>query len=422
MRLPVYRAKRFGSWLSALTKNNARKEAIRKKINSDPTIRALGIQANLSHEEDLLTTANKILNTLEQGHMLVSKGKVLPRGTKVLKSQRKKFPNEKFRDITYLKDEKLRKALKRSASSLADYTQNPLQYGFFKEKGAPNEIQFATNFNWFVSVDLKSAFNQISLVDAYQLLLRCGLKDKTAKIMAALIIDKETGMAYQGSPLTPVIFNMWIIPFLCDINQALTGKIDGNPKVAQAFAYADDIMIGFNQRPDNKIFDQIGKWAKRYEITFNPAKTHRFNIKEGHIVLGQQISSKPRVKSFKNWKAKLRLELIKILKESKILSKSQDNSFELKLDIQKRIQRIKGTLNWLNEPYRASCQPVHPTPQQKKLGKIKSNDAVIAQARNFFRGNMKLSLLFINSSELVILNYIIAHLDEIESIILKKNI
>lgn len=421
MRLPQYRAKRFGSWLSVLTKDNARKESIRKSLNSDPIIRAVGFKANLNHEEDLLTTANKILNTFEQGHMLVSKGKVLPRGTKVFKSQRKKFPNEKFRDITYLKDEKLRKALRRSASNLAEYTQNPLQYGFFKEKGAPNEIQFATNFKWFVSVDLKSAFNQISLVDAYQLLLRCGLKDKTAKILAALIIDKETGMAYQGSPLTPVIFNMWIIPFLCDINLGLTGKVDGNIKIAQAFAYADDIMIGFATRPDNKIFGQIGKWAKRYEITFNPTKTHRFNIKEGHIVLGQQISARPRVKSFKNWKAKLRLEMIKILEESKTLSNSKSKSFELKLDIRKRIQRVKGTLNWLNEPYRASCQPVHPTPSQKKLGKIKSNDIVIAQAYHFFR-DMKLTSLFINSNELSILNYIIAHLSEMEAIIVKKNI
>lgn len=227
---------------------------------------------------------------LQEGHFLVSKGAKggkLPRGTQVFYWQKPKFPTDKFRPIVYLKSKETRKWLSKVNDALQDITANDFQNGFRPKKSVITESNWWQYYYRYISIDLKSAFNQMSFYDAYWL-ARKVLKfpNREAAVIAGLLTDFNTGFAYQGSPITPFFFNLWTLPFMSE-------HIEG----ADFISYADDILICFKQKKhiEQKTIDRIHGLAKHWGITLNETKTHVFKRQEGRVILGLTVS--PDVKS-----------------------------------------------------------------------------------------------------------------------------
>nr|CRY97866.1 hypothetical protein [uncultured prokaryote] len=176
----------------------------------------------------------------------------------------------KYREVTFLKDKATRKML-RKVAKLIDIPHAD-QVGFTRKRSIWDAAARLGDAKSIVNIDLENAFNAIPEQAVYLILRRVfDLNKKHARQLTNAITDG--GYLYQGSPLAPLIFNLWTRPIMDSVRGAGFDIV----------AYADDLTIGSDYGAiSHKMVRVFIKWIRQFNMNVNMAKVKFYNIKKAY--------------------------------------------------------------------------------------------------------------------------------------------
>lgn len=205
-------------------------------------------------------------------------------------------PKGKSRTIVYLKDSNTRIRLLSIAKILEKLATDEM-HGFIPNKGIHTfwqQIQDAKSMN---KIDLRNAFEQISDKWVYRFFRSLYLNKQDALRLTELTTYK--GHLYQGSPISPMLFNIYCMGALEDI-KGLGLKVQ---------AYADDIIVyseEFNYI-SWRIIKVVNRILTQYGLKVNKNKCHFVSNLESkqNTYLGLHLKE-PRIKKASKYRKRMR--------------------------------------------------------------------------------------------------------------------
>jgi hypothetical protein len=184
-------------------------------------------------------------------------------------------PKGKFRKIVYLKSKEARRSLNHIANIMDICSEE--QHGFRKNKDIKSAVSKIVELNGkkVLLIDLENAFNQVKYSEIFYIfhkIFRLNKHDSKRLTESSTI----NGYMYQGSPLSPMLFNI--------MSKGLIGRISGIIPIVQ---YADDLTLISRYEFISYKFERfIYKIIEECGWTVNKSKTQHRNIKQGFITLG----------------------------------------------------------------------------------------------------------------------------------------
>lgn len=192
-------------------------------------------------------------------------------------SKVKDLPEGKYREIQYLRDQETRKLLGKLNDFMQRiipiYFENPIhdQHGFLKGESVENNvasIQTQAKGNAILLCDMSNAFCSITENEVFQLFYRVfKLNRKDSEMLTKLVT--YNGHLYQGSPLSPLIFDLYENAVIEDIQGLGMG----------VSAYADDITV-IDKKYNSMSWSmrkKIYKIFRDYHLSINEDKTRFSN-------------------------------------------------------------------------------------------------------------------------------------------------
>lgn len=152
---------------------------------------------------------------------------------------------------------------------------------------------FSSQFQAILMADFTKAFDRISHKYMQAVLKKAGFGEPMIRLMMLLMADQEAqifinncpGVPFpmrcgtrQGNPLSPMIFNLALEPFLCQLRQ-----LQGIPILYESIpldrmryhAFADDVNIYLNDLADYAVTAEIiSKYERCSNSKINPQKSH----------------------------------------------------------------------------------------------------------------------------------------------------
>lgn len=181
----------------------------------------------------------------------------------------------KLRDI-YTFTKPVRDKLKRIAEVLD--LKCEWQHGFHKERGVHTAwTEIKQQGGYFLLVDLKNAFCQISRGQLYGVLRRVFDLNKADSLWFSKVMCDNQGMMFQGNPITPAIFN---------ILSARIGKILHKNTEYTLIQYADDLTICSKTPLSHKDIGFVKKLISYTGWEVNREKVHYIRRKRRFSTLG----------------------------------------------------------------------------------------------------------------------------------------
>lgn len=210
-----------------------------------------------------------------------------------------------IREISFLEDKETRKQLGKAASEFNKIldTENPEwskdMNGFLLGRNCASNMNNINSQNKeknaLVLLDMNSAFNSIPEEFVRFLFYRfLGLRKKEANILTECCC--MNGFLYQGCPLSPIIFNLYIRGLLNDLNK-MGFKVS---------SYADDITIISNYEYISWKWKKVLKKVCRdYGLKMNQDKTHFAHMGDNKDICGYNLANNE-VKSKRKVKKKIK--------------------------------------------------------------------------------------------------------------------
>lgn len=197
----------------------------------------------------------------KKGKFYIAKGNhpTLKQGELIDFKNLQKEDSDTIREIVYLKDKELRDELN-DISKILEFGIEE-QHGFISDRGIQTVANTTTEFiknngvGKAINFDLSNAFNTISERFIYGIFRFVFNLNKTDSKFLTDICTID-GFCYQGSPISPVIFNMAFISTI----ERLKGALEYRKKATKEkfnftlVAYADDLTIISNSKFFHKDF------------------------------------------------------------------------------------------------------------------------------------------------------------------------
>ncbi len=195
------------------------------------------------------------------------------------------------------------------------FTTSMYQYGFKKSHSTNhctfvvNEvIQYYKNHNSNVLVtllDASRAFDRVEYVKLFRCLMAKGICPIIARFLVYMYLNQSIRVKWgntcsdmfsvsngvkQGGVMSPLLFTVYIDNLLIQLKDSSYGCYIGI-EFCGAFGYADDIvLLSPTVYSTHRMLEICTKYAKEYNVLFNPSKTKQIIVCESSTIPGTCVT------------------------------------------------------------------------------------------------------------------------------------